>query len=58
MKKQNTKKEPLQQPLVIGRSELLVAFFNWAKEQAPTYRLKDLNTDLMVEHYLKATNSR
>lgn len=39
---------------VSGRSELLAAFFNWAKEQVPKYRIKDLNTDLMVEHFLKS----
>lgn len=41
-------------PMLAGDSELLVAFFRYMKEQVPTYRIKDLNTDLMVEHFLKS----
>ena len=38
----------------IQKSEaLLVKFFNWAKSEVPTYRIRDLNTDLLVQHFLQ-----
>ena len=39
---------------VSKRSELLIAFFDYAKQEAGTYRLRDMNTERMVESFLKS----
>ena len=42
----------------IQKSEaLLTKFFNWAKEELPTYRLRDINTDLLVQHFILKNDS-
>ncbi len=42
----------------IQKSEaLLTKFFNWAKHEVPTYRIRDINTDLLVQHFIKRIDS-
>ena len=57
MKKQNTKKEPLQQPLVIGRSELLIDFFKWINA-FEELKYTEKGIEFYVDEYLKSINSR
>jgi patatin-like phospholipase/acyl hydrolase len=32
--------------------KLLTDFYNYLKEQCPTYRIRDMNTDLLVQSFL------
>ena len=56
MKKQNTKKDPLQQPLVIGRSELLIDFFTWLNA-LEELQYTEKGIQFYVDEYLKSINS-
>ena len=36
-----------------SQKQLLIEFFDYAKNEAGTYRLRDMNSERMVESYLK-----
>ena len=45
-------KEKGNKKVTSKQEKLLMRFFEYVKEEMPTYRIRDINTDLAVQHFI------
>ena len=45
-------KGKVQTKVTSKQEKLLMRFFEYVKEEMPTYRTRDINTDLAVQHFI------